>query len=92
MRLTYSIMILLISSFLLFTGCSETEKESQTATKQSQKTETKHQADEHYVCPMHPDEKSDHKANCSICGMFLEKVEPKAETKELYVCPMHPDE
>lgn len=29
---------------------------------------------ETYVCPMHPDIKSDKLAKCSKCGMNLEKV------------------
>lgn len=33
-------------------------------------------AAELYVCPMHPEERSDEPGRCGQCGMFLEKVEP----------------
>jgi membrane fusion protein, copper/silver efflux system len=33
-----------------------------------------------YTCPMHPDYRSDHPGNCSICGMPLEAVRAGAAT------------
>jgi Cu(I)/Ag(I) efflux system membrane fusion protein/cobalt-zinc-cadmium efflux system membrane fusion protein len=36
-----------------------------------------------YVCPMHPEEVSDKKESCAICGMFL--------VPATYACPMHPE-
>jgi Cu+-exporting ATPase len=44
-----------------------------------------------YVCPMHPEVRSDRAASCSICGMGLEPVVGVPVTKVEYVCPMHPE-
>jgi len=41
----------------------------------------RHNADDPYACPMHPEETGlDAKARCPICGMFLEKRAPKAKS------------
>lgn len=40
-----------------------------------------------FVCPMHPNIKSDHKENCSICGMFLQEKQHKEHNKSLSIVP-----
>ena len=43
-----------------------------------------------YTCPMHPDEKHQGPAACTICGMALEPVTPlQPATRVEYTCPMH---
>ncbi len=60
-----------------------------------------------YVCPMHPNVKSDQPGTCPICGMDLVPLNPESEKKEeehsslehnsdsssgtVYTCPMHPN-
>ena len=83
MRLAHSITILLISSLLLFSGCSD-NKDSQSVTVEQNhkgmKMEHNTSVHNHYVCPMHPEVLSDHKENCSICGMYLVKQEKQTLT------------
>ena len=41
-----------------------------------------------YVCPMHPEVRSDRPGDCPKCGMALEAVTPVVVQ---YTCPMHPE-
>jgi Cu+-exporting ATPase len=41
-----------------------------------------------YVCPMHPEVRSDRPGDCPKCGMALETVTPVVVQ---YTCPMHPE-
>ena len=44
-----------------------------------------------FVCPMHPEVKSDRPGACPKCGMALEPAMPaRAAAKTIYTCPMHP--
>ena len=44
-----------------------------------------------YVCPMHPEVRSDTPGDCPKCGMALEPDRPAAhKSKVIYTCPMHP--
>ena len=40
-----------------------------------------------YVCPMHPEVRSDKEGECPKCGMALVKQQPAV----IYTCPMHPE-
>lgn len=46
-----------------------------------------------YICPMHPEEVSDHPGNCNKCGMSFEKNSAYTEddSGDVYTCPMHPE-
>jgi len=46
-----------------------------------------------YVCPMHPEVKSDKPGQCPKCSMDLVKATKteKASAETTYVCPMHPE-
>lgn len=44
-----------------------------------------------YVCPMHPEVRSDAPGRCPECEMKLVPGEKKAEPDGAYVCPMHPE-
>jgi len=62
------------------------ETAAQTARPADAGTETE------YVCPMHPDERSDRPGDCATCGMALEPVTPKRpSSKTEWTCPMHPE-
>ena len=41
-----------------------------------------------YVCPMHPEVRSDEPGSCPECGM---KLMPQPADAKAYSCPMHPD-
>jgi len=43
-----------------------------------------------WVCPMHPEVRSDKPGNCPKCGMALEPEMPIATTRTEWTCPMHP--
>jgi Cu+-exporting ATPase len=43
-----------------------------------------------YICPMHPEVRSDKRGSCPKCGMALEPVSPAPRRVE-YTCPMHPE-
>jgi Cu+-exporting ATPase len=43
-----------------------------------------------YVCPMHPEVRSDQPGPCPKCGMALEPEHPLVSKTE-WVCPMHPE-
>jgi len=76
MRLAYSTTILLSFLILLFSACSDSVQDSQSKMNEQNKTmKIKHDntTTGHYVCPMHPHIISNHKENCSICGMYLIK-------------------
>jgi len=50
----------------------------------------RHNPDDAYACPMHPEETGlDAKARCPICGMFLEKRAPKPKSAPAASDPMH---
>lgn len=50
----------------------------------------RHNPDDPYACPMHPEETGlDAKARCPICGMFLEKREPKPKSARAASDPLH---
>ncbi len=45
-----------------------------------------------YICPMHPEVRSEGPGLCPKCGMALETaVPPDPATRVEYVCPMHPE-
>ena len=49
------------------------------------------ETDGKWVCPMHPEVRSDEFGECSICGMDLvEKAEVPTEAASVWTCPMHP--
>ena len=60
---------LALATVFIFSCNSEAKKESVAAEQPAQSTESAA-----YVCPMHPDVKSDKPAQCSECGMDLEPV------------------
>jgi len=45
-----------------------------------------------YVCPMHPEVRTDTPGSCPKCGMALEPLQPSTSSSDIeYTCPMHPD-
>lgn len=56
---------------ILAAGCEKTGAPAETVKEHALK-----HTDSTYVCPMHPDVRSDEPGSCPICGMFLVKVEP----------------
>ena len=72
---------IILSSFALATlfifSCNNETKKETPASEQS----TQSVAAVSYVCPMHPEIKSDKPAQCSECGMDLEAVEKKDSVK-----------
>ncbi|WP_213806395.1 heavy metal translocating P-type ATPase [Granulicella sp. dw_53] len=44
-----------------------------------------------YICPMHPEVRSERPGDCPKCGMALEAANPGQTAKVQYTCPMHPE-
>ena len=69
---TTKINLLLMATAIAFAfnACKMGEEKKQTETHDSTAVQGAHAM---YVCPMHPEEKSDKPGKCSKCGMDLEK-------------------
>jgi Cu(I)/Ag(I) efflux system membrane fusion protein len=64
-------LALMLAVLALAAGCEKTAAPGETVKQHALK-----HVDATYVCPMHPDVRSDEPGACPVCGMFLVKVEP----------------
>lgn len=70
-RLSFIFVMILFSSFLLFSGC------------RSKQTDKQSKANVYYTCSMHPQIHKDKPGNCPICGMKLIKITPSRHTDKM---------